>query len=74
VHDLVADIDRGAVFAQRQLDDLNRPLDPGAEAPGLGENDLHEPVVSHNRRAVTPFGGVDRTRCYVYVTTLNLVE
>ena len=35
VHDLVADIDRRTIFAQSQLDDLNRPDDTGAEAARL---------------------------------------
>jgi hypothetical protein len=32
VDDLVADIDRRAVLLERQLDDLDRPVDAGAEA------------------------------------------
>jgi hypothetical protein len=39
VHDLVAHIDRRTVFLDRPLDDLDRPLHPGAKAPGLREND-----------------------------------
>ncbi len=36
VHDLVPHIDRGAEFLERPLDDLDRPLDAGAEAARLG--------------------------------------
>ena len=39
VHDLVADIDRRAVFLQRQHDDLDRAVDAGAEAARLAEPD-----------------------------------
>ena len=39
VHDLVTHIDRRAVFLQRPLDDFDRPLDAGAEAAGLGQDD-----------------------------------
>ena len=42
VHDLVAHIDRRTVFLQRALDDLDRAHDAGAEAAGLGQNDLHQ--------------------------------
>ena len=35
VDDLVADIDRRAIFFERALDDLDRPFDPGAEASRL---------------------------------------
>ncbi len=41
VHDLVADIDRRAVFLERPFDDLDRALDAGAETPGLGQDDPH---------------------------------
>ena len=36
VHDLVADIDRRAIFFERALDDLDRAFDPGAETARLG--------------------------------------
>ena len=39
VHDLVADIDRRAVFLQRQHDDLDGAVDAGAEAARLAEPD-----------------------------------
>ena len=41
VHDLVADIDRRAVFFERALDDLDRPFDPGAKPAGLGQHHSH---------------------------------
>ena len=37
VHDLVAHIDRRAPFLERHLDDLDRPVDAGAEAARRGE-------------------------------------
>jgi hypothetical protein len=36
VHDLVTNIDRGPIFFERPLDDLDRAFDPGAEPSGLG--------------------------------------
>ena len=39
VDDLVADVDRRPVLAQRLLDDVDRTLDPGAEAARAGEED-----------------------------------
>ena len=45
MHDLVADVDRGAKVVKRPLDDLDRPLDAGAEASGLGQDDLHALVL-----------------------------
>jgi hypothetical protein len=41
VDDLVPDVDRRTVDLQGALDDLDRPLDAGAEAPGFGKNDAH---------------------------------
>ena len=41
VHDLVPDIDRRAVFLDRPFDDLDRPLDTGTKAPGLGQDHPH---------------------------------
>ena len=41
VHDLVAHIDRRAVFLERALDDLDRAHHAGAEAARLRQNDLH---------------------------------
>ena len=40
VHDLVADVDRRAVAADGLLDDLDRAVDPGAEATRPGEQDV----------------------------------
>ena len=39
VHDLVAHIDRRAIFLQRQHDDLDRPVDAGAKAARLAQPD-----------------------------------
>jgi hypothetical protein len=39
--DLVTDIDGRAVFLERPFDDINGPLNPGAEAARLGENHLY---------------------------------
>jgi hypothetical protein len=38
VHNLVTDVDRWAIFLQRALDNLDRPLDAGAEAAGLSQD------------------------------------
>ncbi len=38
VHDLVTDVDRRAIFLQCPLDNLNRPLDTGAEAARLSQD------------------------------------
>ena len=43
--DFVPDVDRGAIKRQGPLDDLYRPLDAGAEASGLGQDDLHALVL-----------------------------
>jgi len=43
VNDLVAHVDRRAVFLERPLDDLDRPHDARAEAARLRQNDLHCP-------------------------------
>ncbi len=40
VHDLVAHVDRRTVLLQQDLDDLDRPVDSGAERPGCCEEDL----------------------------------
>ena len=39
VDDFVADIDRRAEPLERELDDLDRPVDPGAEAARGGDQD-----------------------------------
>ncbi|MNS53163.1 hypothetical protein D3C72_859110 [compost metagenome] len=41
VHHFVTHIDRRAEDFQRAVDDLDRPVDPGAEAARVGEFDLH---------------------------------
>ncbi len=40
VDDLVADIDRRTETLERELDDLDRPVDAGAEAPRRAEKDV----------------------------------
>jgi hypothetical protein len=40
VHDLVAHVDRRAEDLQRAVDDIDRPVDAGAEAPGIGQLDI----------------------------------
>src|SRR3546814_8480400 len=41
VHDFVAHVDRRAERLDRTLDDLDRAVDAGAEAAGIGEDDVH---------------------------------
>ncbi len=41
------DIDRRAIFLERQLDDLDRPVDPGAEAARRAEHDVQLRLVHH---------------------------
>jgi hypothetical protein len=53
VDDLVAHVDRGAVFRQRQLDDPDRPVDAGAEAARSGEHDF-EGGLGHGRSRQRP--------------------
>src|SRR5690606_35163348 len=42
VDDLVAHVDRRAERLDRTLDDLDRAIDAGAEATGIGEEDVHK--------------------------------
>ncbi len=49
VHDLVADIDRGAIFLDGALDDLDRPLHARAKSPGLCQNHPHACLVRRLR-------------------------
>ena len=39
VDDVVADVDRRPVLLEQALDDLDRPVDAGAERPRRGEQD-----------------------------------
>ncbi|MCY1177922.1 hypothetical protein D9M73_182480 [compost metagenome] len=48
VHDFVAHVDRRAEHVQRAVDDLDRAVNAGAEAAGVGEFDLHDGI---SRRA-----------------------
>src|SRR5690606_10025160 len=45
VHDLVAHVDRRAQRLDRTLDDLDRAVDAGAEAAGVGEQDIHAAIL-----------------------------
>ena len=47
VDDLVIDVERGAEELEGALQALDGHVDPGAEASGVGQNDLH-------RREQTP--------------------
>ena len=38
----MADVDRRSVLFQREIDDIDRPVDPGAKAAWIGEIDLHD--------------------------------
>ena len=61
VHDLVPDIDRRAVALQRPLDDLDRPVDPGAEPARPGQPDGQGPPDIRGRAlVVVPHGSRDR--------------
>src|SRR2546429_86368 len=51
VHDLVPHVDRRAELVERALDDLDRALDPGAEAAGVGEENVHARFSHAGRRA-----------------------
>jgi hypothetical protein len=39
--DLVTNINGRAVFLERQIHDIDRPIDTGAKPTGIGEIDLH---------------------------------
>jgi hypothetical protein len=41
VHDLVAHVDRRTELGERLLDDGDRAVHAGAEAPRIGEHDVH---------------------------------
>jgi hypothetical protein len=43
VHDLMADIDRRAIFLERALDNIYGPHYTGAKPSRLGQDDLHSP-------------------------------
>ena len=46
VHDFVAHVDRRAERFERALDDLDRAVDAGAETAGIGEEDVHAPILA----------------------------
>ena len=41
VNDLVIDVDRGALDVEHLVDDIDRHVDAGAKAAGVGKQDLH---------------------------------
>ena len=53
VHHLMADIHGGRQAVQRALDDFDRAVHAGAEAAGVGEQNLHQalarPLRTHSR-------------------------
>ena len=64
VDDLLADVDRGAVEAERLLDRLDGALDPRAVAAGRGEKDTldHELRIAVRGRAPEPRMDVSESR------------
>ena len=52
VYDLVPHVDRRAQRLERALDDLDGPVDAGAEAPWIGQQDLHQDVSAFSARRV----------------------
>jgi hypothetical protein len=56
VHDLVAHIDRRAVFLQRAFDDLDGADNAGAETAGLGEDNFHRQNTSRPEAGLRFFG------------------
>jgi hypothetical protein len=48
MHDLVPDIDRCAIFLQRDLDDLDRPVDTGAKAAWARQKNCQGPFRHSN--------------------------
>ena len=63
VDDLVADIDRRAVPAQRFLDHVDRPLDPGAESARAGEEDRERRQVGIGQGLWLPRGWIKHGGC-----------
>ena len=55
VHDLLAHVDRRAAQLERALDDLDRPLHPGAERPRPGQQ--HRPLPAGGGPALGDRGG-----------------
>ena len=52
VDDFVAHVDRRAELRERLLDDGDRAVDAGAEAAGIGEEDVHQSRVRRPRALV----------------------
>jgi hypothetical protein len=59
VHDFVADVDRAAKLFQRAFDDSDGTLDTGAEATGIGKQEVHHmiPRISTSKRIDLPASG-----------------
>ena len=53
VHDLVAHVDRRAEELDRALDDVDGAVHAGAEAAGIGEDDLHGARFSRNASMIS---------------------
>ena len=68
VHDLVADIDRRAIFLQRQHDDLDGAVDAGAKAAWLAKPDRQRWLGGGLRH---DSGSVDQSRNEVRTPTLS---
>src|SRR6478609_5368821 len=66
VNDLVADVDRRPVLLEQDLDDLDRPVDPGAERARRGKQDLayldHPLATSPSRPSARCASTADRTK------------
>src|SRR6202023_4097683 len=56
VHDLVAHIDRGAIFLQRAFDDLDGADDAGAETAGLSQDNFHRQNTSRPEAGLSVCG------------------
>ena len=57
MHDLMANIDRGAVLLERQIHNVDRPIDTGAKPTGIGKIDFH----SHRRSSARALFESDRS-------------
>src|SRR6185436_3394068 len=57
VYHFVADVDGCAMKLQRALDDVNGTVYAGAEAAGIGEDDLHGPERIREGEIIRPGGG-----------------
>ena len=62
VDDLMAHVDRSAVFGQRPLDNIDRPNNASAKPAWLSKNDLHSPAFSPKPRWGSPDDRLIQTR------------